>query len=61
MLGKTWQVKFQNMSEFVMEAKAFSMNKLKDAFHSLKSSKSAGYDDISYTVIKNALTVCANL
>ena len=28
------------------------MNELKDAFYSLKSNKSPGYDDISYNVIK---------
>ena len=35
-----------------METKQLSMNKLKDAFYFLKSSKSLGYDNISYNVIK---------
>ena len=35
-----------------METKALSMNKLKDAFYSLKSNKSPGYDNISYNVTK---------
>ena len=35
-----------------METKPLSMNKLKDAFYSLKSYKRPGYDDISYSVIK---------
>ena len=40
---------FVDKSDFV---KPLSMNKLKDAFYSLKSNKSPGYDDISYNVIK---------
>ena len=43
---------FVNKSYFVMETKPPSMNELKDAFYSLKSNKSPGYDDISYNVIK---------
>ena len=31
----------------------FTVNELKEAFFSLKSNKSAGYDDISYNVVKN--------
>ena len=34
-----------------METKALSMYQLKNAFYSLKSNKSRGYDDISYNVI----------
>ena len=44
---------FVNRSDFVMETKPLSVNELKDAFYSLKSNKSLGYDDISYNVIKN--------
>ena len=48
---------FVNKSElsktFIVETKPVSMNELKDAFHSLKSSKSPVYDDIIYNVIKN--------
>ena len=43
---------FVNKSYFVKETKPLSMNELKDAFYSLKSNKSPGYDDISYNVIK---------
>ena len=43
---------FVNKSDFVMETKPLSMNELKDAFYSLKSNKSPGYDDVSYNVIK---------
>ena len=35
-----------------METKPFSMNELKDAFYSLKSNESPGYDDFSLSVIK---------
>ena len=46
---------FVNKSElsktFIVETKPVSMNELKDAFHSLKSSKSPVYDDIIYNVI----------
>ena len=35
-----------------METKALPMNELEDAFYSLKSSKSPGYNNISYNVIK---------
>ena len=43
---------FMNKSDFAMETKPLSMNELKDAFYSLKSNKSPGYDDVSYNVIK---------
>ena len=43
---------FVNKSDFVMETKPLSMNELKDAFYSLKSNKSPGYDNISHNVIK---------
>ena len=33
------------------------MNKLKDAFYSLKCSKTTGYDEISFNVIKKMLPV----
>ena len=52
---------FVNKSDFVMETKPLSMNKLKEAFYSFKSNKSPGYDDISYNIIKNALRVCVKL
>ena len=32
--------------------KAFSMNELKRAFFSLKTNKSAGYDDINFNIVK---------
>ena len=46
---------FGNKADFVMETKPLSMNELKDAFYSLKSNKSPGYDNISYNVIKKCL------
>ena len=36
---------------------AFSVNEFKDAFFSLKINKSAGYDDISFNVVKNCFGV----
>ena len=38
---------FVSISDFVMETKSLSMNDLKDAFYSLKSNKSPGYDGIT--------------
>ena len=35
-----------------METKQLSINELKDAFFSLKTNKSPGYDDISFNVLK---------
>ena len=43
---------FLSKSDFVAETKALSVNELKDAFYSLKRTKSPGYDNISYNVIK---------
>ena len=37
--------------------KVISVNELKDAFFSLKINKSAGYDDISFNVVKNCFGV----
>ena len=42
----------------IMETKELSMNELKDAFFSLKLSKSSGHDDISFDVLKKC---CSNL
>ena len=36
-----------------MENKPITLNKLKEAFYSLKTNKSAGCDDVSYNVVKN--------
>ena len=36
-----------------MENKPITANELKEAFYPLKTNKSAGYDDISYNVVKN--------
>ena len=41
----------------IMETKKFSMNKLKDAFFSLKINKSPCYDDISFNVPKMSLNL----
>ena len=51
---------FVNKSDFVMETKPLSMNELKDAFYSLKSNKSQGYDDISCNVIKKCFGSLCN-
>ena len=51
---------FVNKSDFVMETKPLSMNELKDAFYSLKSNKSQGYDDISCNVIKKCFRSLCN-
>ena len=36
----------------MMEKNSLSMNELKEAFFSLKTNKSPGYDDISFNVVK---------
>ena len=36
-----------------IENKPISVNELREPFYSLKTNKSAGYDDISYSVVKN--------
>ena len=41
-----------NKPDSIMKTKQLSMNELKDAFFSLKSNKSPGYDDISFNVLK---------
>ena len=51
---------FVNKSDFVMGTKPLSMNELKDAFYSLKSNKSQGYDDISCNVIKKCFGSLCN-
>ena len=52
---------FVNKSDFVMETKPLSMNKLKDTFCSSKSSKYPRYDDISYNVIKKCFGILGEL
>ena len=37
-----------------MENKLINVSELKEAFYSLKTNKSAGYDNISYNVVKNS-------
>ena len=45
-----------------METKSVSMNELKFVFYSLKSSKSPGYNDINYNVIKKCFdSLCGPL
>ena len=39
-----------------METKRLSMNELKDAFFFLKVTKSTGYDDISFNVLKKCFS-----
>ena len=36
-----------------MENKSLTVNELKEAFFSLKTNKSTGYDDISFNIVKN--------
>ena len=36
-----------------MKNKPITLNKLKETFYSLKTNKSAVYDDISYNAVKN--------
>ena len=52
---------FVNKSDFVKETKPLSMSGLKDAFYSLKSNKSTGYDAISCSLIKKCFANCVNL
>ena len=40
-----------------MQSDPLTINELKDAFFSLKSNKSPGYDDISFDVIKKCFGV----
>ena len=45
-----------NKQDSIMETKRLSMNKLKDAFFSLKINKSPGYDGISFNVLKKCFS-----
>ena len=45
-----------NKPDSIMETKQLSMNKLKDAFLSLKINKSPGYRDISFNVLKKCFS-----
>ena len=45
-----------NKPDSVMKTKQLSMNELKDASFSLKMSKSPGYDDISFNVLKKCFS-----
>ena len=44
-----------------MESQPLSINKLKDAFFSLKINKSSGHAGVSFNVIKNVLVSYVNL
>ena len=46
---------YMNRVNSEMENKPITVNELKEAFYSLKTNKSAGYDDISYNIVKNCL------
>ena len=50
--SKSFETYMKNINS-EMEKKPLTVNELKEAFFSLKSNKSAGYDDISYNVVKN--------
>ena len=43
---------FLNQTQSIMEKNSLSINELKEAFFSLKTNKSPGYDDINYNVVK---------
>ena len=45
-----------NKPDSIMETKRLSMNELKDDFFSLKVTKSTGYDDISFSVLKKCFS-----
>ena len=45
-----------NKLDSIIETKRLSMNELKDDFFSLKGTKSAGYDDISFNVLKKCFS-----
>ena len=51
-----------NKPDSIMETKKFLMNELKDPFFFLKINKSAGYDDISFNVLKKCFSnLCESL
>ena len=43
---------FLNQTHSILEKKSLSINKLKEAFSSLKTNESPGYDDINFNVVK---------
>ena len=45
---------FLTKSITILQRKDLSDNELKDAFYSLKTNKSSGYDDINFDAIRNA-------
>ena len=47
---------FLNMIETTMPADPITINELKEAFFSLKTNKSAGYDEVNSNVIKNCFS-----
>ena len=64
-LGVNWQEipnaattfeSYINKPDCIMETKRLSMNELKDAFFSLKVTKSTSYDDISFNVLKKCFS-----
>ena len=43
---------FLNQTHSIMEKNSLSINELKEAFFSIKTNKSPGYDDINFNVVK---------
>ena len=43
---------FLNQTHSIMEKNSLSINELKEAFFSLKTNNSPGYDDINFNVVK---------
>ena len=52
--SKTFEA-YINKVDVKMETKPLSINKLKDAFFSVKLSKSSGVDDVSVNIMKKVL------
>ena len=59
--SKTFEI-YINKVNVIMESKPLSINKLKDAFFSLKINKISGIDDVSFSIVKKSFGVlCESL
>ena len=59
--SKTFET-YINKVNVIMESKPLSINKLKDAFFSLKINKISGIDDVSFSIVKKSFGVlCESL
>ena len=54
--SKTFETYINEMN-VIMESKPLSINKLKDAFFSLKINKISGIDDVSFSIVKKSFGV----